>query len=148
VYEGEEGKVLDFNDSIPGFVNERIVRPAVTNGKLVVILGEEWQTAEAMCRLSDALHEDHVRDQVVMFWNANNTFSFHRINWDRLSYAVTITTVSRYMKHLMWQMRINPLVIPNGIPQHFFGRVPARDIDKFRKRLFSDVILCKVARWD
>jgi hypothetical protein len=37
---------------------------------------------------------------------------------------------------------------PNGIPEPFFGRVPAKDIAKLSERLFADVILCKVARWD
>jgi hypothetical protein len=36
-----------------------------------------------------------------MFWNANNTYSFDRIDWGRLSQAAIITTVSRYMKSLM-----------------------------------------------
>jgi hypothetical protein len=33
-----------------------------------------------------------------MFWNANNTYGFHRIDWARLSFTTTMTTVSRYMK--------------------------------------------------
>ena len=41
---------------------------------------------------------------------------FDRIDWGRLSYCAQITTVSRYMKHVMWGQGINPLVIPNGIP--------------------------------
>jgi hypothetical protein len=30
--------------------------------------------------------------------------SFHRVNWTRLNQAAQITTVSRYMKHLMWDI--------------------------------------------
>ncbi len=148
VYEGENEKLYDFTESLPGCVTDRIVRPAVAQGKLVVILGEEWQTAEAMCRLSDLLHTEGLRDTVAMFWNANNTFSFHRINWGRLSYATTLTTVSRYMKHTMWRMGLNPLVIPNGIPESLLQEVDKREIEEMRKALDADVILCKVARWD
>jgi len=36
--------------------------------------------------------------------------------WQRLDMVSQLTTVSRYMKHLMWKMDLNPLVIPNGIP--------------------------------
>jgi len=148
VYQGENEKLYDFNESIPWFVKERIVKPAVAQGKLVVILGEEWQTAEAMCRLSDALHSDGLRDRVVMFWNANNVFSFDRIDWERLNGAVTITTVSRYMKHITWQRRVNPLVIPNGIPSELLRKVDDKLSGRARQVLGADLILCKVARWD
>ena len=148
VYEGENEKLYDFNESIPWFVKEHIVKPAAAQGKLVVILGEEWHTAEAMCRLSDVLYNDGLRDNAVMFWNANNTFSFHRINWGRLNYTTTITTVSRYMKHIMWRMGLNPLVIPNGIPRSLLRNVEDRRADEMRRALGADVVLCKVARWD
>lgn len=148
VYEGEEGKLYDFNESIPWFVKDRIVKPAVAEGKLVVILGEEWHTTEVMCRLSDVLWADGLRDKVVMFWNANSTFSFHRINWGRLGYTTTITTVSRYMKHIMWRMGLNPLVIPNGIPRDLLHKPDDERAYMLRKALGADMVLCKVARWD
>ncbi len=135
VYDGEEGKLRDFTDSIPGFVLENIIKPAVATDKLVVILGEEWQTAETMCRLSDALYNENLRDKAILFWNANNTFSFHRINWSRLNYATTITTISRYMKYLMERMGLNPLVIPNGIPKSLFHKMDDKIVDKFQVEL-------------
>lgn len=148
VYQGENEKLYDFNDSIPSFVTENIVRSAVAQDKLVVILGEEWHTAEAMCRLSDYLYSKKLRNRVVMFWNANNTFGFDRINWGRLDYTTTITTVSWYMKHLMWRMGLNPLVIPNGIPESLLDEVDTAPAAKLRQSLNADVILTKVARWD
>ena len=148
VYEGEDEKLYDFNQSIPWFVKDCVVKPAVAQGKLVVIMGEEWQTAEAMCRLSDALRDDGLRDRVVMFWNANNTYSFHRIDWEHLKCATTITTVSRYMKHAMWQMELNPLVIPNGIPSNLLRKVDDSMAGRVRQTLGADLVMCKVARWD
>jgi len=147
VYQGENEKLYDFDESIPGFVTERIIKSAVADDKLVVVLGEEWHTAEAMCRLSDLLRSNGLGDKVVMFWNANNTYGFDRIDWQRLSQATTITTVSRYMKHIMRGMGLNPLVIPNGIPRHLLGKVDERRIDAVKEALQADVILCKVARW-
>ena len=112
-----------------------------------MILGEEWQTTEAMCRLSDALSYDGIRDDAVMFWNANNTYFFERVNWGRLNFATTLTTVSRYMKHIMGRMGLNPLVMPNGIPKSLLQKVD----DNLAKRLIqafdADMVLCKVARW-
>jgi len=148
VYEGENEKLYDFNESIPPFVKDRIVKPAVARGKMVVILAEEWHTAEAVCRLSDALYDDGLRDKAAMFWNANNTFSFDRIDWARLSYTTTITTVSRYMKHVMRRMGVNPLVVPNGIPKSSLRKVDASAATQVRQALGGDCLLCKVARWD
>jgi glycosyltransferase involved in cell wall biosynthesis len=148
VYDGEEGKLSEFNSSLPGFVMENIVLPAVAQDKLVVILGEEWQTFEVMCRLSDAMVLAGIRDKAILFWNANNTFSFHRINWGRLNYATTITTISRYMKHIMERMGLNPLVIPNGIPRSLFKEIDPGLINGLRTAFSTDILLCKVARWD
>ena len=36
------------------------------------MLGEEWHTAEAMCRISDLLYFNGLRDHAIQFWNANN----------------------------------------------------------------------------
>jgi len=148
VYDGQDLKLYDFNDSIPPFVRDQVVKPAVAANKLVAVLGEEWQTAEAMWRLSDLLHYDGLRDKVVMFWNANNTFSFERINWGRLNFTTTITTVSRYMKHIMWGVGVNPLVIPNGIPRGLLRVVDEGLADRLRRSFDVDLLLCKVARWD
>lgn len=148
VYQGENEKLYDFNESVPWFVAEHIVKPAVAQDKMVVILGEEWHTSEVMCCISDLLYAKGLRDKTVMFWNVNNTFSFHRINWGRLAYTTTITTVSRYMKHIMWGMGLNPLVIPNGIPKSLLGRVNENSVTRFKKNLGVDLILAKVARWD
>lgn len=148
VYHGENEKLHDFNGSIPPYIMEHIAKPAVAQDKIVVILGEEWQTTEVMCRLSDLLHYNGIRDKAVMLWNANNTFSFHRINWGRLAYTTTITTVSRYMKHIMWGMGLNPLVIPNGIPEALLAEVDPEAVTALRQSLNTDLVLSKVARWD
>jgi len=150
VYDGEEGKLSDFNQSLPTYIVEHIAAPAISQGKLVAILGEEWQTTEAMCRISDLLHQRGLRDKAILFWNANNTLSFNRIDWRRLNYTTRITTVSRYMKHIMWGMSLNPLVIPNGIPKRLLEPVEGEKVQHLRQCLSIDggMVLAKVARWD
>jgi len=148
VYDGENEKLRDFNESLPPFVTERVVKPALAEGKLVVILGEEWHTAGAMCRISDLLRSQAMRDRVVMFWNANNTFGFDRMDWHRLAQESTITTVSRYMKHNMWRLGVNPLVIPNGIPVRLLHSVDDHAAGQVRGSAAGDVLLTKVARYD
>src|SRR5579884_2993236 len=78
VYDGEEAKVQDLTRSLPPYVVDRIVRPAIGQGKVPVLLFEEWQTAESACAVSDLLAGAGVRDQAVMFWTANKSYGFHR----------------------------------------------------------------------
>ena len=152
VYDGEEEKLYDYNESVPYHIYNEIVRPAQAEGKMVVIMGEDWHTAEAICRTSDLLHWFGVRQKVLVLWNLNSLMSLHRINWGRLSFVATLCTVSKYMKHRMWAYGINPLVIPNGIPTRHLTPVDAKDVKRLREigqqgdpsRLF----LFKIGRFD
>ena len=148
VYQGEESKLCDFNKSLPSYLLDNIIQPAVRADKLVVILAEEWHTAEAVCRLSDLLKAHHLKDKVVIFWNANNIFGFERINFNILNESCTLTTVSRYMKHIMWRMGLNPMVIHNGIPKNLLNQVDLGLSNRLRRSLRSDLVLSKIARWE
>jgi glycosyltransferase involved in cell wall biosynthesis len=151
-YDGEEQKLYDFNESVPYHIYNEIVRPAVAQGKMVVIMGEDWHTAEVMTRTSDLLNWFGVRQKAIMLWNLNSLMSLHRINWGRLNYVTTITTVSKYMKHRMWSYGVNPLVIPNGIPTRHLTPVDTTAVTRLReiarqgdpRRLF----LFKIGRFD
>jgi glycosyltransferase involved in cell wall biosynthesis len=125
-----------------------VIRPAIRDDKIVVILAEEWQTARALCRIDNLLQKSGLRDKVVIFWNANNIFGFESINWSYLSKAATITTVSRYMKHIMWRLGLNPIVIPNGIPRALLRKVNPVLSAQLRKCLGAELLLAKIARWD
>jgi glycosyltransferase involved in cell wall biosynthesis len=148
VYAGEEGKWRDFSESTVDFVVDQIVTPAIQSGRRVVILSEEWHTAEALCRIGDRLWQTGQRRHCVLLWNANNTMAFDRIDWKRLNFAATITTVSRYMKHVMWQYGVDPLVIPNGIPSRWLDAPPDKSADCVRQHMGEGPLLVKVARWD
>lgn len=132
VYAAEEDKLRDLNDSAPPFIIEHIIRPALANGRLPVVLAEEWHTAEALIRLHDQLDASGLGQRCVLFWNANNTMSFHRMDWSRLKSAAQVTTVSRYMKHLMWALGLNPLVIRNGIPSDLLRPVDPKQVAALR----------------
>ncbi|MBE3557657.1 MAG: glycosyltransferase family 4 protein [Ktedonobacteraceae bacterium] len=132
VYDGEEQKLYDYNESVPPHIYHEIVRPAVEQGKTVVIMGEDWHTAETICRTSDLLHWHGVRQKVLLLWNLNSLMSLHRINWGRLNFVSTLCTVSKYMKHKMWNYGVNPLVIPNGIPARHLTPVRQEDVERLR----------------
>jgi glycosyltransferase involved in cell wall biosynthesis len=148
VYDGEEEKLRDWNHSLPPAVIEDMIAPALAIGSNVVVLGEEWQTAATMNQISDSLYYRGLRDRVVMLWNANNTFGFHRINWGALAFASTITTVSRYMKFKMWEHGQNPVVIPNGIPRAFISDADQLLVDELRAAAAADHFCFKIGRFD
>ncbi len=149
VYDGEEGKRADFSSSLPPFLVREVLLPCLREGHTrVVILAEEWQTVDAVLHLDWLLRQAGVRQQVAMFWNANNTFGFERIDWDRLRHAAVITTVSRYMRQLMWSLGIDPLVVPNGLSAQAFQSPDQRAMAEFRHLRRGRAVLAKVARWD
>lgn len=147
VYQGEEAKLKDFNESAPWFVAGTLLAPALRTGKYAVIIAEEWQTAHALCLLSDTLHGLGVRDRAVLMWNANNLYGFWRIDWPRLAFVSTITTVSKYMKHEMWDYGQNPLVIPNGIPDRFLKAPPVKYVKACRDVFGETLTLFKIGRF-
>ena len=152
VYEGEEAKLYDYNESVPYHIYNDIVSFAVTEGKTVVILGEDWHTAEVMCRTSDLLNWFGVRQKVLMLWNLNSWMSLGRIDWGRLNFVTTLCTVSKYMKHKMWSLNVNPLVIPNGIPTRHLDPADPVAITRLRNIVQrgdpKHIFLFKIGRFD
>jgi glycosyltransferase involved in cell wall biosynthesis len=152
VYDGEEQKLFDYNESVPYHIFHEIVRPAVNDGKMVVIMGEDWHTTEVLSRTSDLLHWFGFRQKVLMLWNLNSLMSLSRVNWGRLNFVATLCTVSKYMKHKMWDLGVNPLVVPNGIPTRHMEPVDSEAVQRLRtitrqgdpKRFF----LFKIGRFD
>jgi hypothetical protein len=148
VYDGEEGKRSDYVASLPPYLLHEALLPHLRRGEQAVILAEEWHTVDAAFHLDWLLRQAQVRDQVTILWNANNTFSFHRIDWGRLAAAAIITTVSCYMKHLMHGLGVNPLVIPNGLSAEALIPPERQAVTAFRSLMWHRTVLCKVARWD
>ena len=148
VYYGEEGKIRDWNASLPTSLIDNVITPAAEAGSNVVVLGEEWHTSWSMTLISDTLYYRGLRDRVVMLWNANNTFGFHRIDWAALALATTITTVSRYMKFKMLEWGQTPIVIPNGIPRASLQDADAEAVAELRSAAGADHFCFKIGRFD
>lgn len=148
VYDGEEGKVADWTGSLPPWLETEILEPRVARGGLVVVLAEEWQTVGSVLALHEVLVRRGWQDRVRLLWNANNTFSFHRIDWGRLREAATITSVSRYMKHTMWGSGVDALVIPNGVPDRWLQPLDREACRRLSQLFRGRLALAKVARWD
>jgi glycosyltransferase involved in cell wall biosynthesis len=148
VYDGEEGKVNDFKESVPRFLASDIVAKAAREGAKVLVVAEEWQTADALIRLDAVLRATGLRSHATLLWNANNTYGFERIDWAALQRAGAITTVSKYMKFELALRGIPSLVVPNGIDEALLDGPPQSAIDTLRAALQGKPALLKVGRFD
>jgi glycosyltransferase involved in cell wall biosynthesis len=148
VYAGEEGKQDNYSASLPPFLLREVLLPHLRHGRHAVILAEEWHTVHAVIHLDWLLREAGARQQVTILWNANNTFAFARIDWQRLAAAAVITTMSRYMKHLMRGLGVEPLVIPNGLGPEALLLPERTAVAAFQALVRGRTVLSKVARWD
>lgn len=148
VYEGEEGKRNDLVASLPPALLHSVLLPHLGRGGHGVIMAEEWHTADAVLHLDWLLRREGLRDRVTILWNANNLFGFDRIDWGALARAATITTVSRYMKHLMRRWGVDPVVIPNGLPGDTFEPPAAAAVAELARSTRGRMMVTKIARFD
>ncbi len=148
VYAAEVEKVHDYQDSVPAFVTQAIVQPALANGRRVAVIAEEWHTADTLARLSDSLHFLGIADAAIFLWNANNDMSFDRVNWGRLGFVADFAAVSRYVKTQMRDRGVNPLVIPNGIPPELLQPVPNDELEALRDAVGPAPWFFKIGRMD
>lgn len=146
VYHGEDVKVSDFSQSVPASIEEQVLIPNAERGVTTIVLAEDWQTASAATQLAQAAFRRGLGNNLLVFWNANSIFGFERIDWQALRQACAISTVSRYMKHRMWDLGVNPLVVPNGIPRRWLDP-PDRTIGQELREIFPGLLLAKVGRY-
>ena len=148
VYDGEWGKSQDFTSSVPPFVADSIVAPAVARGERVLVIAEDWQTAPAAIALHRQLVARGTRAHAGIMWNANNTYGFESIDWHALADAARITTVSRYMKFELQARGVESLVIPNGIPERIVGGPPDELVTLLNDAIVRRPLFVKVGRYD
>ncbi|MGM9997864.1 MAG: glycosyltransferase family 4 protein [Candidatus Bruticola sp.] len=147
-YVAENAKVEDYASSIPTALVEKIIAPAARQGITTVVLAEEWQTIPAVINLNELLKKYSLQKRSVILWNANNLYGFEGIDWNKLQDSCFITTVSRYMKHRMWLLGINPIVVHNGIPSRLLHTPIDQNSVKKLRGIFSNMLLTKVGRYD
>jgi len=148
VYDGEAGKVADFTRSVPQHLLREVIEPAARDGKRAVLLFEDWQTAGAAIATARLAAAAGLRDHAVIFWNANNTYGFERIDLRTLAQAVTVTTVSRFMRAELSRSGLDAGVLPNGLAERFNVPVPPADVRALKLALGGRPALVKVARFD
>jgi glycosyltransferase involved in cell wall biosynthesis len=148
VYDGEDGKWRDFSRTVPPHLLNEVIVPAARQGKRAILLFEDWQTANAAINTTVLAQRAGLRQAITPFWNANNTYGFGSIDFDLLARAVTITTISRFMRAEMVKEGVEPEILPNGIAERFAVPVPPADVRAMRDGLAGRPSLIKVARFD
>src|SRR5688500_4893535 len=64
VYEGEEGKLYDWNRSLPAWLDHHLMPRLVETGQPIVVIGEEWHTSWSIVSLSRRVSQRGWADQV------------------------------------------------------------------------------------
>lgn len=148
VYDGEEGKLSDWNESLAPWLASELIDVKLAAGGSVVVLAEEWQTALPVIQLADMARERGWHDAVHIFWNANHFFGFDRVDWSLLKEAAIVTTVSRFMRNSLALRDVEARVVPNGISETWFWPLDGREARSMARLFQGRMTLVKVARWD
>ena len=147
VYDGEEGKYLDFSRTVPPHLVTEVIAPAAARGERSVVLFEDWQTAAAAINTATLLTVRGDRS-AALFWNANNTYGFGRIDFPLLRRAASITTISRFMRMELAKVDVEAAILPNGIADRYLRPLPPSDVTALRKAFGDRPTFVKVARFD
>lgn len=145
VYDGEEGKYLDFSRTVPPRLAE-VVADNDARGERTVLLFEDWQTAAAAIGTATLLASRDLRAPV--FWNANNTYGFGRVDFPLLQRLVSITTISRYMRMELAKVDVEAAILPNGIADRWLKPLAPTDVAALRRSFGERPTFAKVARFD
>ncbi len=147
-YDGEAAKVHDWETSLPRWIVDEMVRPAHAAGERVLVICEEWQTANVAIAIDRTARERGVRSALTLMWNANNTYGFDKIHWPTLTRAAAVTAVSKYMKFELAQWSVHALVIPNGIDAALLGGADREQATALRAAFGARPTYVKVGRFD
>jgi glycosyltransferase involved in cell wall biosynthesis len=146
VYDGEDGKWRDFSRTAPPHLAD-VVSASATEGRRAVLLFEDWQTADAAIATA-ALLRARGLPNAVLLWNANNTYGFGAIDFALLQRAVSITTVSRFMRAALAELDVDAAVLPNGIAERWLRPLAPMEPRYLRDAFGDRPTFVKVARFD
>ena len=145
VYDGEEGKYNDLSRTLPPHLAD-LAAEAERAGDRTVMLFEDWQTAAACVGAATLCHSRGIH--APMFWNANNTYGFGRVDFPILRRVASITTISRYMRMEMLKVDVEAAILPNGIAERWLRPLPPSDATVLKQAFAPRPTFVKVARFD
>jgi glycosyltransferase involved in cell wall biosynthesis len=147
-YDGEDDKVRDWDASVPQFVVDQVLAPAAALDQRVLVIAEEWQTANVAIAIDRIARARGLRHDLILIWNANNTYGWHNIDWDALQRAAAISAVSKYMKFELSRWNVPALVIPNGIDDKLLAGPDPELVSEAKRAFGGRPTLIKVGRFD
>ena len=147
VYDGEEGKYNDFSRTVPPHLANEVIAAAAARGERSVVLFEDWQTAPSAIATGTLLAARGDRSG-ALFWNANNTYGFGRVDFPLLRRAASITTISRYMRMELAKVDVEAAILPNGIAERYLKPLLPSDVTALRQAFADRPTFVKVARFD
>lgn len=147
-YDGETAKIHDWESSVPGWIVDELVVPAHARDERVLVISEEWQTANVAIAIDRLARDRGVRGALSLMWNANNTYGFDKIHWPTLARAAAITCVSKYMKFELAQWNVHALVIPNGLDPALLDGADPEQTQAIRAAFAGQPTCVKVGRFD
>jgi D-inositol-3-phosphate glycosyltransferase len=147
-YDGETAKIHDWETSLPRWIIDHMVVPAHAAGERVLVICEEWQTANVAIAIDRLARERGVRSALTVMWNANNTYGFEKIHWPTLIRAAAVTCVSKYMKFELAQWAVQALVIPNGLDRALLDGADVEQTQALLAAFGGRTTYVKVGRFD
>jgi glycosyltransferase involved in cell wall biosynthesis len=147
-YDGEDAKIRDWEASLPQFIVDEVLAPAAAAGERVLVIAEEWQTANVAIAIDRIARARALRRDLTLMWNANNMYGWDRIDWGALQFAATISAVSKYMKFELARLNVPALVIPNGIDERLLDGADPQLVADARRAFGGRPTLIKVGRFD
>ncbi len=149
VYDGEWGKWRDFSRSVAPHLLDTVIAPAAAAGHCVVLLFEDWQTAEAAMLTAEGAYTRGLGHSCVPLWNANNTYGCGGVDFGRLQLTTQVTTVSRWMRSELQRFGVtDAIVVPNGIAERMLGPIAPDDVAPLQRAKGEAFLFLKVARFD
>src|SRR5438094_7437536 len=145
VYDGEDGKYLDFSRTVPPHLAD-VAGTNARRGERTVMLFEDGQTASAAIGTATLLASRGLHAPI--FWNANNTYGFGRVDFPILRRVASITTISRYMRMELAKVDVECAILPNGIADRWLAPVGPSDKLVLRNGFGERPTFVKVARFD
>lgn len=150
VYEAEEDKRRDLLASLPAAL-VALAAEDVRRGRPYGMLFEDWQCASLALKahrslVGAGLAEPHMGR---VGHNTNTLMQVTRADLPTLFEEIRLFTVSRFMKHALWNFGVNPTVVPNGLARTAFDP-PDGEMVRYLTMLRSmgRTVLVKVARFD
>src|SRR3984885_13448319 len=125
-----------------------LLAPAAQRGERMLVICEEWQTANVAIALDRTARERGLRGALTLMWNANNTYGFAKIHWPTLTRAAAVSAVSKYMKFELAQWGVAALVIPNGIDEALLDGADPEQTAAIRAAFGDGPMYVKVGRFD